>query len=132
MTPRRIERRIQKLYGAPQPLVRNFLPRGRSESIIYAVVLREHPEVVKVGRTTRWANRRKAYACWNLANGDGILDERVFIITDEFVDLPHLEAHVLSAMPFPIRHGNEWFTADLDEVCRLIDQILCAAGLSYI
>lgn len=125
-------KRAAKIYGWRQPLFRTFVPAGHSHFVIYAVVLREHPEVVKVGRTNRWKMRRMAYLNWNLSNGDGILDERVFNITEEYVDLPQLEAHILSAMPFPLRHGAEWFVADLDEVCRLIDQILCKHGLSYV
>lgn len=125
-------KRISKLYGDRGQLASSFIPAGRTASVIYAVVLVEHPDLVKVGRTTRWETRRKSYANWNLRNGDGIAEERVFTISESFVDLPKLEAHVLASMPFPIRHGAEWFAADLDEVCRVIDRLLCEAGLSYV
>lgn len=115
----------------PRP-VRCFVPKGRSEYVIYAVCLREHLGVVKVGRTTRWKNRRKVYASWNLAIEDAVLAERVFTITEEFVDLPALEAALLSAMPFPRRHGLEWFRANFDDVCEVIDRFLSEHDISYV
>lgn len=127
-------RKVMKRYGIPEPgpLVRSFLPGGRSQSVIYAVTLHDHPGVVKVGRTAKWKQRRTAYENWNLRPGDGIADERVFVLTEEFVDLPALEKHILATLPFPLRSGTEWFTADLDDVARVIDQILTACGLSYV
>ena len=112
--------------------VRNFVPKGRSVFVLYAVTLREHPEVVKVGRTTRWNNRRVAYANWNLSDGDAILFERTFTITEEFVDLPALEKALLGWLPYPLKHGYEWFVADFEEACREIDRFLCEARLSYV
>lgn len=112
--------------------VRSFVPKGRSEFVIYAVALSEHPGVVKVGRSAKWKARRKAYESWNLAPGNAIEQERAFIVTEEFVDLPKLEDAILEAIPFPQRHGREWFVADFDEVCRLIERFLCEHEISYI
>lgn len=114
-------------YGQP----RSFLPPGRTHAVIYAVSLKAQPGIVKVGRTTKWDKRRNHYANWNLSNGDGIAEERVFCITEEFVDLTKLEAAILARMPFPLAYGAEWFRADLDEVCRLIDSILLGYDLTY-
>lgn len=104
----------------------------RPESVIYAVVLHEHPSLVKVGRTSKWAQRRASYASWNLnATGDAIKHENVFEINDEFVDLAMLERAILEAMPFKIAFGNEWFEADIEDACRVIDQVMCGGGLTY-
>lgn len=111
--------------------VRCFLPNGRSGYVIYAVELKEHPGVVKVGRATNWRNREKQYANWNLADGDAIERCRTFVITEEFVDLAKLEAAILGIMPFPVRSGREWFVADFDEACDLISQFLCEHQVSY-
>jgi hypothetical protein len=88
---------------------------------------------VKIGQTSNWKNRRKAYANWNLRFGDGITVERVFLITEEYVDLIALEAEILSRARslFHPHHGLEWFKADMDDVCRLIDEVMCEGGLSY-
>jgi hypothetical protein len=132
-TDRAKSRRWKKLYGdVGAPLATCFVPRGRTEYVIYAVNVRDHAGITKVGRTTKWANRRVAYANWNLALGDAITGERVFRLTDEFVDLVALEAHILNSLPFARFRGNEWFVGELDDVAREIDQILCASDLSYI
>ena len=110
-----------------------FVPVGRSVAVLYVVSVKEHPGVVKIGRTMRgWKTRRREYAFWNLCAGDGIDREMVFTITEEFVDLARLEAELLGAMPFPLRSGREWFVADFDEACRLVDQFLCQHEVSYV
>ena len=110
-----------------------FVPTGRSVAVLYVVSVKEHPGVVKIGRTMRgWNQRRREYAFWNLCAGDGIDREMIFTITEEFVDLAKLEAEVLAAMPFPVRSGREWFVADFDEACRLVDQFLCQHDISYV
>ncbi len=114
-----------------QPFATDFAPSGRSHYCIYAVVVKDHPEVTKVGRTNKWKSRRNGYANWNLAKGDGIVQERVFIITDEYVDLVKLENAILKSCPFPIRFGSEWFRAEFDDVCQYIERFLCAAAISY-
>jgi len=113
------------------PFVDSFMPRGRTESVVYAVQVRDHPDWVKVGRTTKWRNRRQAYANWNLRNGDGIIDERIFKIVEEYVDLVILERDLLQAMPFPVVYGREWFCTDIDETQRFIDKFLWESDLSY-
>lgn len=115
-----------------KPHVRCFAPSGRSDAVIYVVIVADHPNLVKIGRTTRWSNRRKHYQNWNLRPGDGILHERVFRITDEYVDLALVEAAILSACGFKIAHGREWFETDLDTASRYIDQWLCENDFSYI
>ena len=112
------------------PLVRSFTPPGRREFCIYAVELHEHPGVVKIGQTSRWEHRRPSYANWNLRDGDGVARECVFIVTEEGVDLRAVERAVLEAMPVPKRRGNEWFSGDFDEACRVIDRVLCGAEIS--
>lgn len=125
-------RALDRQHEDARRLVRDFTPRGHSHACIYAVVLRDHPEVTKVGRTAKWRNRRKAYADWNLSNGDGILAERTFIITEEFVDLALVEEAILDELPFSRHYKREWYKADIEEVERAIDRILCGMGLSYV
>lgn len=125
------QRRINKMYGLDRTLVRSFLPRGRSQFVIYVVELREHPGVVKVGRTTKWHQRRLSYARWNLrADGDAIAREMTFVLADEYVDLPALEMGIIQASPFPLHHGAEWFRADFDEYCQFVDRFICETGLT--
>ncbi len=109
-----------------------FVPVGSSGAVIYAVVLRDHPTVVKIGRSFRWAKRRMTYDFWNLREGDGVLDERVFCVTDEYVDLHMLESAILDAMDAPIYRGREWFVSDIETAERTIDQVMCLNEVSYI
>jgi len=110
-----------------------FIPMGRSRCALYVVSLKEHEGVVKIGRTSRgWPQRRKEYDMWNLCGGGGIDREMVFTITEEFTDLAKLEAAILEIIPFPLRSGREWFVADFDEVCRLVDQFLCQHEVTYV
>lgn len=111
--------------------IRGGTRTGRVHQAIYAVVLREHPAIVKIGQTSKWSNRRASYASWNLrTDNDGILDERVFLINEEYVDLLRLESAVLREMGTPT-FGKEWFKADLETACRAIDRVMCEGGLSY-
>jgi hypothetical protein len=121
-------KKVKNKYGQP----RSFLPGGKSQQVIYVVTLRDQPGIVKVGRTAKWHLRRKAYSHWNLANGTGIDRERLFCITEEFVDLAKLEREILFRMPFEIVHGTEWFRAEIDEACRLIDAILLEHEITYV
>lgn len=126
-------RRYDRLYGRSDgKLVRDFLPNGRSGMFIYAVSVFAHPDKVKVGMTTNWNVRRKAYASWNLSDGSAITCERVFCLTDEFVDLAKLEAHILDRMPMDIAHGKEWFFGTVDDAAREIDRVMCEHGLTYV
>lgn len=109
-------------------------PRGGVHQVVYAVQVVDHPTVVKIGQTTNWRVRRRAYADWNLRCGDGILAEVPFLITEEYIDLLALEAEVLSRardrfMPY---RGAEWFVGDIDEAARLIDEVMCEGGVSYV
>jgi hypothetical protein len=113
------------------PLVEDFMPAGRSEAVIYAVALKEHPGVTKVGRTCRWRNRRKVYESWNLRLG-AIAEERLFVLTDEYVHLPSLETYILANLPFERHFGNEWFAAEIDDVAKHIDRMLCEHEISYL
>lgn len=134
LTPRMTKaakRRVERLSNAPKPLVHDFVPSGRSGLFIYAVVVKRHPDKVKIGMTRKWKNRRVAYANWDLSPGDAILDERVFCINEEFVDLEKLEGHILRTFDAPLAFGTEWFKADIDQACRHIDRIMCANGISY-
>jgi hypothetical protein len=110
-----------------------MVPQGRASFTIYAVALKEHPGVVKVGQTSKWASRLQSYRNWNLCKGDAVERATRFVMTDAFVDLRKLEAHILAAVGqvFPIHYGSEWFSADYDEVVRLIDRTLAESGLTY-
>ena len=121
----------RSLYFLP-PASKPRLIRKVSRYSIYAVVLREHPTVVKLGRTTSWQQRRRAYDTWNFADGDGVLAYRVYSITEEYVDLAGLEALCVAMMDKPRVRGNEWFRADLAYATAKIEEALESSGLSYI
>lgn len=99
---------------------------------IYAVTVKDHPEKVKIGMSSRWKTRRREYENWNLADGDGILEERVFTITDEFVDLRALESHILDRITLNQAARREWFVGSVDDAGRMIDRILCEHEISYL
>lgn len=119
-------RRRAKSYGG----VKSFAPPGRSQFCLYVVSLKEHPGVSKVGKTTNWSRRREQYAKWNLRH-EAIAAERVFVVTDEFFDLDRAERAVLARMPFEIRHGAEWFEAEIDDAARHVAQFLDCHDVSY-
>ena len=109
------------------------MPLKRTELVVYAVVLREHPEAVKIGRTTKWRSRRRAYDCWNFAQGDGVLACAVYCITEEYADLAMIEKAVLNgmAMTCPAFSGSEWFKATLERARATIESVLVDAGVSF-
>lgn len=113
------------------PLARCYVPNGRTMPTIYTARLREKPQLVKVGRTSKWSARRPAYDRWNLADGDGLIEYRLFQIHEDHVRLPDVEAAVLAAIPFPIGYGREWFVGGFEEVTRAVDAALEALGLDY-
>ena len=118
---------------AQRRFTKYFTPKGRRSPIIYAVSLAEHPSLTKIGRTLNWNTRRKQYASWNLAKSNAITAQRTFLITEEFIDLPALEKHIIDMMPFPkLSHRSEWFETQIDDAAREIDRILTAASLAYI
>lgn len=118
---------------APKPQFKHqtFLNKGFRCPAMYAVVVVDHPKVVKVGQTANWPKRQLTYRNWNLANGDGLLDGRLFEINEEWVDLLALEAEVLSRIDAPLKHGNEWFLTDIEEASRVIDQVMVGGDVSY-
>ena len=120
-----------KSFPGRRQLVADFSPNGRSGLYIYAVVLKQHEDKVKIGMTKNWKNRRSAYAAWNLASVDAILEERVFCINEEFVDLAKLENHILVTFKFDRAHGKEWFHATLDDACQHIDNVMCRHNITY-
>src|SRR5688572_11159860 len=101
-----------------------FLRKGRNQPTVYAVALRDHPGLVKVGRTGNWERRRRAYDQWNLAPGDAISDFRTFLITEEYVDLARLELCIIERMQGEPAFGKEWFRAELGDVCDMIERTL--------
>jgi len=120
------------MYGRGDgKLVKDFSPSGRSGLFIYAVTVREHPDKVKIGMSRRWTTRRLEYANWNLAKGDGIIEERVFVLNEEFIDLEKLENHILCTFEAQRAHGREWYFGSVDDAGRHIDRIMCEHGLSY-
>ena len=125
-------RKAARLVSQRAPLVRCFAPAGRSRYVLYAVSLKEHPGITKVGRAVNWERRRMAYANWNLSNGDAICREQIFTITEEYVDLAKLEKALLESLQYERRHGYEWLVAEFDEVVRAIDRFLCGHGVSYL
>jgi hypothetical protein len=118
---------VKNKYGQP----RCFAPPNRSSYVIYAVVLRDHPDIVKIGRTTKWHARRKQYAEWNLAKGDGIAHEVTFCINEEFIDLVKLENEILARMQYPLAHGHEWFSCELEQAVSIIEALLCEYEITY-
>lgn len=86
-------------------IITDFAPKGRSGLFIYAVVLRQHPDKVKIGMTRKWNVRRRAYASWDLSPGNAIIDERCFCINEDFVDLERLESHILQTFSAPLAFG---------------------------
>ncbi|NNH67813.1 GIY-YIG nuclease family protein [Rhizobium laguerreae] len=133
LTVKQATARIAKRYGKTQEaLVSSFIPAGRTAFYIYAIVVKDHLDKVKIGMTKKWSSRRFSYANWNLAQGDGILDERVFIITDEFIDLGKIEAFILATFGAERAFGNEWFNASLDDAARHIDRVFCETNISYV
>ncbi len=125
---RRVEARIGKPIGR---MISDFIPSGRTGLFIYAVTVAHHPDKVKIGMTRHWGRRRHAYANWNLSPGDAITGESVFCITEEFIDLPKLENHILKTCPLNRAHGAEWFIGSLDDASRHIDRIMCETGVTY-
>ena len=125
---RRVERFCGKEAGK---LVTDFTPSGRTGLYIYAVTVSHHPDKVKIGMTRKWSSRRHEYANWNLSPGNAITDERVFCITEEFVDLRKLENHILQTCSLKRAHGAEWFVGTIDEAARHIDRVMCEHGISY-
>lgn len=109
------------------------MKRRTTQYVLYAVVLREHPEVVKLGMTTKWQSRRNEYDSWNFANGDGIGEGAVYRITEEYVDLRGLEVACLDAIGFkcPRHKGNEWFKGCLQDARDAIEGVLNAAQLTF-
>lgn len=129
---KRQKKRIAALYGERGPLVKSFLPSGRTAPVIYTVSLLEQPGITKVGRTTKWCQRRRAYADWNLAHGDGIRSEATFLITEEFVDLAKLEQHILANIGLPLHWGREWFRGEFSDVTDVVRELLHRTNLSFI
>jgi hypothetical protein len=115
-----------------QPFAKCFVPRGRTSAVIYAVSLKEHPLVTKVGRSARWQQRRRAYDCWNLAPGDAVENFRTYTFTEDWVDLEGIERFVLDALQFPRRFGKEWLDAPFEDVVPRLDEVIEGLGLSFI
>jgi hypothetical protein len=106
----------------------------RTHYVIYAVILKEHPEIIKIGRTTKWKTRRREYDTWNFANGDGVLDCLVYCITDEYVDLAAVESACISGLATicSLYRGNEWFHGTLADARRVVEDVLCAGQISFV
>lgn len=110
-----------------------FLPKSSKEQVVYAVTLVDHPSVVKIGQTRNWDKRRIAYSCWNLRDGDGIADEAVFRINEEYVDLVALEAEILrcARSEMDLYRGLEWFSGDIVSAGQTIERVLCRSGVCF-
>lgn len=98
---------------------------------LYCVTLRDHPETFKLGRTFNWPQRSRVYTDWNLRRGDGILRGEVFVINEDYVDLPSLEAAMMDACPFPLFKPFEWFVGDNSEACNWVDRFLTASEMTF-
>jgi hypothetical protein len=101
-----------------------FIPKGYKCPVLYCVSVVGHDDVVKVGQTTNWQIRRKAYANWNLSRGDGITRATVFEINEEYVELGGLEAMLLAQLRHERKSGFEWLIADYEEVEDAIRALL--------
>lgn len=129
---KRLERASARMTGYTDgKLVKDFSAAGGKGLFIYAVTVKQHPDKVKIGMTRKWKARRFSYANWDLSKGDAITAERVFCISEEFVDLAKLENHILMTFSYPVAFGNEWFYADIDDAARHIDRVMCEHGISY-
>jgi hypothetical protein len=126
------KRRVQKLYPQKRPLVEDYTPRGRKGFYIYAVSVAGHEDKVKIGMTSDWKVRRRSYATWNLSPIDAVLEERVFCLTEEFIDLKAVESAILQSFERPLAFGAEWFKGSVDDAARHIDRFLCAHDISYV
>lgn len=106
----------------------------RTQYVLYAVTLREHPGILKLGRTTKWSSRRREYDNWNFASGDGVEDCAVYIITEEYADLAALEKACLDGLATvrPIHRGNEWFKASFADGKAVIEDVLNTCGMTYV
>ena len=127
------ENTARRKAGIPVDFGMCFVPRGASRFQIYTVQLREHPGVVKIGKTKNWPSRRKSYETWNLASGDGCQRSTTFTITEEFIDLDALELHILDVIRarFRSRAGREWFLGDYDEVTSLVCGEIEKIGITF-
>ena len=128
----RYPKMIKPAGNAKDIFTTSFAPKGRRHAVIYAVCVADHEGVVKVGRTVNWKSRRNSYQRWNLNNSSAITSERIFIITDEFADLAKIDGAILEGCHFPLRHGREWFVADLDDICRYVDRFLTINEISFV
>ena len=126
---RAINRFLKK--QSPSGMIQTFLPSGRSGIYLYALILKERPDMAKIGRTNNWNNRRKSYAQWNFSEEDAILSEAVFCIHDEYADLPAIENHILQTIEFPLAWGREWFSCSLEDATRHIDRVLTELEISF-
>lgn len=99
--------------------------------VIYAVCVRQHPDKVKIGMTANWRQRQRSYQNWDLSPGDAVTDCRVFVLTEEFVDLRKIENHILKTFTNPLAFGAEWFLGTIDDAARHIDRFLTEYDFSY-
>lgn len=106
--------------------------RAVSGYLIYAVVLREHPALVKIGRTRSWGLRRPQYVNWNLSDGHGIQTFVVYGITEEYVDLALVEAVCLAGMERRPHRGKEWFIGTLRDAQDAIERGIASLSLSFV
>lgn len=124
----RVQHSRKPRYGTP----RCFVPFGRTGFALYVVVLVDHLDLVKIGQTRNWNRRKREYTEWNLRSGDGIEKSCVFHITDEYCDLLKLENAVLNLMPIGPAMRREWFKADFEETCKLVENFLISNDISYL
>ena len=117
----------------PKPLIDSMrFSSGRLSAFnLYCLTLRDHPEVFKLGRTFNWRLRKRDYENWNLREGDGILSGNLFVINEDYVDLPGLEAAMLDACPFPLFKAFEWFSGDTQEACDWVDRFITASEMTF-
>lgn len=112
--------------------VSNWTPTGAGMAVIYAVVLTDHPDKVKIGRTTNPKARMKQYANWNLRNSDGIKEQYIYTLNDEYVDLPAIEAMILQNMGNHERVKAEWFICPAEIATETIESTLQSLDIPYI
>jgi hypothetical protein len=127
------EKRAIKKFERGSGFTSTYLPGGRSFGFyIYAVTVKDHPDKVKIGQTNKWKSRCKEYENWNLADGDGILEAAVFCLTEEYVSLKALEAHILETTQLERAARREWFFGDVEEAARHIDRVLTENEITYV
>lgn len=105
---------------------REYMRKRRAEQVsvnaIYAIVQHNKPEIVKIGQTKKWRERRGNFAKTK--------SYAVYFISSP-VDLKMIENACLMSMGVTPCHGKEWFKSSIESACLCIELILNTLKLPY-